>query len=424
MMTKGSSIVRVKAREILDSRGNPTVEVEVELKSGATGRAMVPSGASTGKREALEMRDGDARYGGKGVQKAVKNVNEILGPQLIGVDALHQVYIDYLLKELDGTENKSKYGANAILGISLAVARAASNYLGIPLYRYIGGVNARLLPVPLMNFINGGAHADNNLDIQEFMILPVGAPSFKEAVRMGSEIFHQLKKILRKEGKSTGVGDEGGVAPDFSTNEEALSFLMRSIKEAGYSPGSDVFLALDVASSGLYKDGRYTLEGKKLTAEELIDYYEKLVSRYPVILIEDGMAESDWEGWKLLTKRLTGKIIVGDDVFVTNPSIIKKGIEEGVANAVLIKLNQIGTLTETIEAVELATRAGYKCVISHRSGETEDTTIADLAVALNTGFIKTGSVSRSERIAKYNQLIRIEEELGEISEYAGKYLKV
>jgi enolase len=422
-MEKGSAIVRVSGREVLDSRGNPTVEVEVELKCGIVGSAIVPSGASTGKREALELRDGEKRFGGKGVLKAVKNVNEILGPQLIGVDALNQVYIDYLLKELDGTENKSKYGANAILGISLAVAKAASRFTGMPLYRYIGGVNATLLPVPLMNFINGGAHADNNLDIQEFMIAPVGASSFKEAVRMGSEIFQTLKKILKKEKKSTGLGDEGGVAPDFEGHEEAIKTLIMAIEEAGYSPGKDVLLALDVAASELYEDGKYRFEEKKLTSDEMIAYYEKLISKYPIFLIEDGMAESDWEGWKKLTKKLKDLIIVGDDVFVTNPEIIKKGIEEGIANAVLIKLNQIGTLTETLSAIELAKKSGYKCIISHRSGETEDTTIADLAVAVNAGFIKTGSVNRSERVAKFNQLIRIEEELGEIADFSGKYIK-
>jgi len=424
-MEKRSAIVRVSGREVLDSRGNPTVEVEVELKCGIVGRAIVPSGASTGKREALELRDGEKRFGGKGVLKAVKNVNEILGPQLIGIDALSQVYIDYLLKELDGTENKSRYGANAILGISLAVAKAASSFTGMPLYRYIGGINARFLPVPLMNFINGGAHADNNLDIQEFMIAPVGAPSFKEAVRMGSEIFQTLKKILKKEKKSTGLGDEGGVAPDFENHETAIKTLIKAIEEAGYSPGKDVLLALDVAASELYDDaGKYTFEGKNLTSDEMIEYYEALVSKYPIFLIEDGMAESDWDGWKKITKKLKSIIIVGDDVFVTNPEIIKKGIEEGVANAVLIKLNQIGTLTETLSAIELAKKSGYKCIISHRSGETEDTTIADLSVAVNAGFIKTGSVNRSERVAKFNQLIRIEEELGEIADFSGKYIKI
>lgn len=422
-MEKGSAIVRVSGREVLDSRGNPTVEVEVELKCGIIGRAIVPSGASTWKREAFEMRDGEKRFGGKGVLKAVKNVNEILGPQLIGIDALNQVYIDYLLKELDGTENKSKYGANAILGISLAVARAGSSFVGLPLYRYIGGVNASLLPVPLMNFINGGAHADNNLDIQEFMITPVGASTFKDAVRIGSEIFHNLKRVLKKEKKSTGLGDEGGVAPDFENHEEAIKTLLKTIEETGYSPGKDVFIALDVAASELYEDGKYTFEGKSLSSEEMIRYYESLISKYPIFLIEDGMAESDWNGWKELTKRLKETIIVGDDVFVTNPEIIKKGIEEGVANAVLIKLNQIGTITETLSAIELAKKSGYRCVISHRSGETEDTTIADLAVAVNAGFIKTGSVNRSERVAKFNQLIRIEEELGEVAEFAGKYIR-
>lgn len=420
-MEKGTSISVVKAREVLDSRGNPTLEVEVELKSGARGRAIVPSGASKGENEALELRDGDERYHGKGVRRAVKNVNEVLGPEIIGLDALHQAYIDYLLKELDGTENKSRYGANAILGISLAVAKAASAHLGLPLYRYIGGTNAKVIPVPMMNFINGGVHADNNIDIQEFMILPVKFSSFSEALRAGSEIFHTLKKILKEGGKSTGVGDEGGFAPDLSSNLEALDLLLEAIDKSGYKPGDEVFLAIDSAATSFYHNGRYRLDGKEMISEELVAYYERIVKEYPVISIEDGMAENDWEGWKLLTQAIGDKImLVGDDVFVTNPSIIRKGIKEGIANAVLIKVNQIGTLTEALEAVELAHKAGYRCVVSHRSGETEDTTIADLSVAINCGFIKTGSVSRSERTAKYNQLLRIEEELGEVGEYAGE----
>lgn len=423
MVEKSTSITEVKAREVLDSRGNPTVEVEVELKSGARGRAIVPSGASKGEREVVELRDGDERYHGKGVRKAVKNVNEVLGPEIIGLDAFCQSYIDYLLKELDGTENKSRYGANAILGISLAVAKAVSAHFRMPLYRYIGGTNARVVPAPMMNFINGGAHADNNLDIQEFMILPLDFSSFTEALRAGSEIFHTLKRILKEKGKSTGVGDEGGVAPDLNSNLEALDLLVKAIDKSGYTPGGEVFLAIDSAASAFYNDGKYRLEGREIISEELIAYYEKIIKEYPVISIEDGMAEDDWEGWKSITEAMGDKVmLVGDDIFVTNPSIIKKGISERIANAVLIKVNQIGTLTETLEAVELAHKSGYRCVVSHRSGETEDTTIADLSVAINCGLIKTGSVSRGERTSKYNQLIRIEEELKEVGEYAGKII--
>ncbi|MCD6452045.1 MAG: phosphopyruvate hydratase [Acidobacteria bacterium] len=415
----------VYAREILDSRGNPTVEVEVVLEGGVMGRAAVPSGASTGEREAIELRDGDpARYSGKGVQEAVRNVNSIIADAIISeeMEAVDQLGIDRLLIELDGTENKSRLGANAILGVSLAVAKAAAEYLGLPLYRYLGGVSARVLPVPLMNVINGGAHADNNLDIQEFMIVPAGASSFSQALRMGSEVFHQLKKVLKEKGLATSVGDEGGFAPDLSTNEEAIELILKGIEKAGYKPGKDLFIALDAAASEFYENGSYRLaaEGKELSPEELVSYYENLLSRYPIISLEDGMAENDWEGWRLLTARLGDKVqLVGDDIFVTNKKIIAKGIRESIANSVLIKLNQIGTVSETIEAVELAHRAGYTTVISHRSGETEDTSIADLAVALNSGMIKTGSLCRSERIAKYNQLLRIEEELGDEAVFLG-----
>ncbi len=414
-------IVDVWAREILDSRGNPTVEVEVYLDSGVWGRAAVPSGASTGEREALELRDGDKnRYHGKGVRRAVDNVNEIIAPELIGMDPTEQVLIDRLLLELDGTENKSHLGANAILGVSLAVAKAAAAELGLPLYRYIGGVNAKVLPVPMMNVLNGGVHADNNVDIQEFMIMPVGAPTFSEALRMASETFQVLKKVLKNKGYSTNVGDEGGFAPNLNSNREALDLLMEAIEKAGYRPGEDMVLAIDAASSSFYENGRYLFEEQELTAEEMIKWYEKVIEEYPIVSIEDGLAENDWEGWKELTSALGHKVmLVGDDLFVTNVKYIRRGIEEGIANAVLIKLNQIGTLTETLEAIELATRAGYKVVISHRSGETEDTTIADLAVATNAGFIKTGSLSRTDRICKYNQLLRIEEELDEAGIYAG-----
>ncbi len=417
-----SEIVDVWAREILDSRGNPTVEVEVYLESGAWGRAAVPSGASTGEREALELRDQDPkRFLGKGVRRAVDNVNEIIAPELIGMDPFDQALIDKFLIELDGTENKSRLGANAILGVSLAVAKAAANELGLPLYRYIGGTNAKTLPVPMMNVLNGGVHADNNVDIQEFMLFPWGAESFSEALRMGSEVFHTLKKVLKEKGYSTNVGDEGGFAPDLKSNREALDLLVEAIEKAGYKLKEDIALAIDAASSSFYEDGRYSFEGKKLSSAEMIQWYEKMVEEYPIVSIEDGLAENDWKGWKELTDALGEKVLlVGDDIFVTNVKYIKKGIENKVANAVLIKLNQIGTLTETLEAVELATRAGYKVIISHRSGETEDTTIADLSVAVNAGLIKTGSVCRTDRICKYNQLLRIEEELDEVAFYPGK----
>jgi len=419
-----SEIVDVYAREILDSRGNPTLEVEVYLESGAFGRAAVPSGASTGEREALELRDGDkTRYLGKGVLKAVDNVNNEIAEEIIGMDAEDQVGVDMKMLELDGTEYKSKLGANAILGVSLAVAKAAAEEAGLPLYKYIGGANARELPLPMMNIINGGAHADNNVDIQEFMIMPAGAGSFKEALRMGAEIFHALRSVLKGKGYNTSVGDEGGFAPNLKSNEEALEVIMEAIVKAGYKPGQDVLLALDVASSELFKDGKYTLENetrKVKTPVELVDFYENLVNKYPIISIEDGMAENDWEGWKLLTDRLGKRIqIVGDDLFVTNPKILKEGIQKGIANSILIKLNQIGTLTETLEAIEMAKRAGYTTVISHRSGETEDTTLADLAVAVNAGQIKTGSLCRTDRVAKYNQLLRIEDELDTCALFKG-----
>ena len=419
-----SEIVDVYAREILDSRGNPTLEVEVYLESGAFGRAAVPSGASTGVREALELRDGDkSRYLGKGVLKAIDNVNNEIAEEIIGMDADDQVGIDMRMLELDGTEYKSKLGANAILGVSLAVAKAAAEEAGMPLYKYIGGANARELPLPMMNIINGGAHADNNVDIQEFMIMPAGAGSFKEALRMGAEIFHALRTVLKGRGYNTSVGDEGGFAPNLKSNEEALEVIMEAIVKAGYKPGEDVLLALDVASSELFKDGKYTLENetqKVKTPVELVDFYENLVNKYPIISIEDGMAENDWDGWKLLTDRLGKRIqIVGDDLFVTNPKILKEGIQKGIANSILIKLNQIGTLTETLEAIEMAKRAGYTTVISHRSGETEDTTLADLAVAVNAGQIKTGSLCRTDRVAKYNQLLRIEDELDSTSVFKG-----
>ncbi|BCS53792.1 phosphopyruvate hydratase [Geobacter sp. SVR] len=419
-----SEIVDVYAREILDSRGNPTLEVEVFLESGAFGRAAVPSGASTGEREALELRDGDkSRYLGKGVLKAVDNVNNVIADELIGMDADDQVGIDMKMLEMDGTEYKSKLGANAILGVSLAVAKAAADEAGQPLYKYIGGAGARELPLPMMNIINGGAHADNNVDIQEFMIMPAGAKSFAEALRIGAEIFHALKSVLKGKGYNTAVGDEGGFAPDLKSNEEALEVIMEAIVKAGYKPGEDVVLALDVASSELFKDGKYTLENeaqKIKTADEMVSFYENLVNKYPIVSIEDGMAENDWEGWKKLTERLGKRIqIVGDDLFVTNPKILKEGISQGIANSILIKLNQIGTLTETLEAIEMAKRAGYTTVISHRSGETEDTTLADLAVAVNAGQIKTGSLCRTDRVAKYNQLLRIEDELDTCALFKG-----
>ena len=416
-------ILDVFAREVLDSRGNPTVEVEVTTESGAFGRALVPSGASTGVHEAVELRDGDKkRFLGKGVTKAVQNVNEIIAPELLGMSVLDQVSIDNLMIELDGTKNKGKLGANAILGVSMAVARAAADLLGVPLYFYLGGFNGRTLPVPMLNILNGGAHADNNVDFQEFMILPVGAKSFKEALRCAAEVYHNLKSLLNKKGLNTGGGDEGGFAPDLKSNEEALQLIVEAIKLAGYKPGVDVKLGMDCAASEFYKNGKYDLasEGKLLTAEELVAYYEELVAKYPIITIEDGLAEDDWDGWKLLTEKLGKKIqLVGDDLFVTNVERLEQGITKGIANSILIKVNQIGTLTETFAAIEMAKKAGYTAVISHRSGETEDTFIADLAVALNTGQIKTGSTSRTDRIAKYNQLLRIEEELDNTSVYPG-----
>jgi len=421
-----SEIVDIYAREILDSRGNPTLECEVFLESGAFGRAAVPSGASTGEREALELRDGDkGRYLGKGVLQAVDNVNNRIADELIGMEASDQVGIDQRMLEMDGTESKSNLGANAILGVSLAVAKAAAEEAGLPLYKYIGGANARELPLPMMNIINGGAHADNNVDIQEFMIMPAGACCFAEALRMGAEIFHALKGVLKAKGYNTAVGDEGGFAPNLKSNEEALEVIMEAIVKAGYKPGDDVLLALDVASSELFdkEKGTYTLENepqKEKTREEMVAFYENLVNKYPIISIEDGMAENDWDGWKLMTDRLGKKIqIVGDDLFVTNPAILKEGIQKGIANSILIKLNQIGTLTETLEAIEMAKRAGYTTVISHRSGETEDTTLADLAVAVNAGQIKTGSLCRTDRVAKYNQLLRIEDELDTTAEFKG-----
>jgi len=420
-----SIITDVYAREVLDSRGNPTVEVEVWTELDAFGRAIVPSGASTGIYEAVELRDMDkSRYLGKGVINAVENVNDIIADEVIGMEVFDQVLIDKVLVELDGTDNKGKLGANAILAVSMAVARAAANELGMPLYQYIGGVNAKTLPVPMMNILNGGEHADNNVDIQEFMVMPVGAKSFKEALRMGTEIFHNLKAVLKSKGLSTSVGDEGGFAPNLSSNEEALSTIVEAIKKAGYVPGEDVVLALDVAASGMYneEDKTYNLkgEGRILTVEEMVVYYEDLVEKYPIVSIEDGLGEDDWDGWKLLTDRLGKKIqIVGDDLFVTNTERLQKGIEMGVSNSILIKLNQIGTITETLDAIELAKVNGYTAVISHRSGETEDSTIADLAVATNAGQIKTGAPSRTDRVAKYNQLLRIEDGLGEMSKYNG-----
>ncbi len=419
-----SAILDITAREILDSRGNPTIEVDVMLEDGAMGRAAVPSGASTGAHEAVELRDGDmSRYGGKGVQKAVYAVNGEIYDALVGFDATQQVEVDTILIDLDGTPNKSRLGANAILGVSLAVAHAAADSVGMPLYRYIGGTSARVLPVPMMNIINGGEHADNPIDIQEFMIMPVAAESIADAVRIGSEIFHTLKAELSAAGLNTSIGDEGGFAPNLSSATDALDFIMKSIEKAGYKPGEDVYLALDCASSEYYEDGVYNMkgEGKKLNSAENAAYLAALVDAYPIISIEDGMDEDDWEGWKILTELIGDRCqLVGDDLFVTNPERLADGIEKGVANSILIKVNQIGTLTETLAAVDMAHRARYTSVISHRSGETEDTTIADLAVATNCGQIKTGSLSRSDRLAKYNQLIRIEEELGETAVYAGR----
>ena len=420
-----SVIELVYAREVLDSRGNPTVEVEVALESGAVGRAIVPSGASTGAFEAVELRDGDkGRYIGKGVEKAVANVNEIIAPELEGMDAFDQPAIDALMIELDGTHNKGKLGANAILGVSMAVARAAAEELGLPLFQYIGGVNAKQLPVPMMNILNGGEHADNNVDVQEFMILPVGAPCFKEGLRMGAEVFHALKKVLGEKGLACGVGDEGGFAPNLGSNREALELIVEAIKAAGYEPGKDVMLGLDVAASEMYNEEtkKYVLagEGKELTAAEMVDLYEDWTTNFPIITIEDGLDEEDWDGWKVLTDRLGKKVqLVGDDLFVTNTERLERGIEAGVANSILIKVNQIGTITETLDAIEMAKRAGYTAVISHRSGETEDTTIADLAVAVNAGQIKTGAPSRTDRVAKYNQLLRIEETVGAQARYCG-----
>jgi len=417
-------IAEVKGREILDSRGNPTVEVDVRLACGIIGRASVPSGASTGEHEAVELRDGEKeRYNGKGVLKAVCNINKFIANAIRGMDVLNQTEIDKAMITLDGTKNKKKLGANAVLGVSLAVAKAAAIFLKIPLYRYLGGINAKTLPVPMMNILNGGSHADNNVDLQEFMVMPVGAKSFSEALRMGAETFHWLKKVLSKKKYNTSVGDEGGFAPDLKSNEEAVEVILEAIDKAGYRAGKDICLALDPAASSFYKNKKYIFkksDGSKKSSEEMVEFYKKWVKKYPIISIEDGLAEDDWEGWKKLTEELGGKIqLVGDDIFVTNTERFEKGINLGVANSILIKLNQIGTLTETFEAIEMAKKAGYTAVVSHRSGETEDTTIADLVVAANTGQIKTGSVSRTERIAKYNQLLRIEEELGSAARFLG-----
>ncbi len=420
-----STIIEVHAREILDSRGNPTVEADVVLSSGATGRAAVPSGASTGEHEAVELRDGDPkRYGGKGVSEAVRNVNEVIGPRLEGMAATDQIAVDAEMMDLDGTPNKGKLGANAILAVSLAVARAAANDVGLPLYRYLGGPMARVLPVPMMNILNGGAHASNNVDAQEFMIVPIGAESFPEALRMGVETFHALKKVLTKKGLATAVGDEGGFAPMLPSNEAALDVVMQAIEAAGYQPGSDLAIALDVAASELYQDGEYVFkkgDGSRRHAEQMVDLYQSWVDRYPIVSIEDGLAENDWEGWALLTERLHDRVqLVGDDLFVTNVDRLGRGIEEGVGNAVLVKVNQIGTLTETLQCIELAKGSAYGVIISHRSGETEDTFIADLSVASGAGQIKTGSASRTDRTAKYNQLLRIAEELGDLAHYPGR----
>lgn len=417
-------IKSVYAREILDSRGNPTVEVEVQTESGAFGRASVPSGASTGVHEAVELRDGDkSRYLGLGTSKAVANVNEIISKTVTGMNVFDQRAVDYAMIDLDGTENKGRLGANAILGVSLATAKCAAASVGLPLYKYIGGANAHTLPTPMMNILNGGAHADNNVDFQEFMIMPVNAPSFKEAIRMGAEVFHSLKKVLKGKGLNTAVGDEGGFAPDLASNEEAILTILEAIEKAGYKPGEDVKIAMDVASSEFYKDGKYTLAGennKTFTSKELVDFYVEICEKYPIISIEDGLDQDDWEGWDYLTEKLGKKVqLVGDDFFVTNTKRLKRGIDRGVANSILIKVNQIGSLTETLDAIEMAKKANYTAVVSHRSGETEDTTIADIAVATNAGQIKTGSASRTDRIAKYNQLLRIEDELGSQSNYGG-----
>jgi enolase len=420
-----SEIVYVDARQILDSRGNPTVEVEVHLADGSVGRAAVPSGASTGAHEALELRDGDeANYGGKSVHKAVHHVQEVIAPEVMGMDALDQMAIDRALIDLDGTPNKSRLGANAILGVSLAVARAAADSLGLPLFRYLGGPFAHLLPVPQMNILNGGAHADNNLDIQEFMIVPVGAPSFSDALRMGAEIFHTLKKVLKRKGLSTSVGDEGGFAPGLASNNEAIELVLKAIEQSGYQPGTDVMLALDVAASEFYQDGKYVFAKstrEERTSEQMIELYRGWLDKYPLVSLEDGLAEDDWEGWEKLTRSLGGQVqLVGDDIFVTDVQRLSRGIQEGVGNSILVKVNQIGTLTETLVCIETAKKAGYTAVISHRSGETEDPFIADLAVATNVGQIKTGSLCRSDRTAKYNQLLRIEETLGSAARYAGR----
>ncbi|RJP36048.1 MAG: phosphopyruvate hydratase [Desulfobacteraceae bacterium] len=420
-----TEIVTVYAREILDSRGNPTVEVDIQLACGATGRAAVPSGASTGTREALELRDGEKdRYLGKGVMRAVENVNNIIAPAITGLDAADQFGLDQLMIDLDGTENKSKLGANAILGVSMAAVRAAADAFGLPLYRYIGGIGARYLPVPMMNIVNGGEHAANNLDIQEFMIVPVGAGTIAEAVQMGAETFHHLKKILAGKKMSTAVGDEGGFAPDFASNEEAIQVILSAIEAAGYTPGKEIGLAMDAAASEFYRDGKYHLasEGRSLSSDEMIDYYQYLIDKYPLYSIEDGLAEQDWESWAKMTDRLGRMIqIVGDDIFVTNPSIFQKGIADGIGNSILVKLNQIGTVSETLTTIEMAKQAGYSTVISHRSGETEDHFIADLVVGVSGGQIKTGSLSRSDRVSKYNQLIRIEEELGGSSRMSDQF---
>jgi enolase len=422
-MSDFTAITEIYAREILDSRGNPTIEVETILDCGALGRAAVPSGASTGAFEAVELRDDDkTRYMGKGVLLALDNVNEVIAAELEGMDAINQREIDNLMIDLDGTDNKAKLGANAILGVSLSVAKAAAIALDIPLYNYIGGVNAHILPSPMMNILNGGKHADNTVDLQEFMIMPLGADSFAEALRMSAEVFHTLKSVLKKDGMSTSVGDEGGFAPNLKTNEDAIKYIMKAIAEAGFKPGTDIYIALDPAATELFKGGKYHLEGegKILSSAEMVDYYAALVEKYPIISIEDGMAEEDWDGWKMLTDKIGKKVqIVGDDLFVTNTKRLKKGIDLGIANSILIKVNQIGTLTETLDAIEMAKRAGYTAVVSHRSGETEDTTIADIVVGVNAGQIKTGAPSRTDRVAKYNQLLRIEEELYSEAEYPG-----
>ncbi|HEY3314941.1 MAG TPA: phosphopyruvate hydratase [Bacillota bacterium] len=423
MAINGTRITAVKAREILDSRGNPTVEVDVTLAGGPRGRAAVPSGASTGAYEAVELRDGDpARFGGKGVRKAVQNVDEVIAPKVIGIDALDQKALDKKLNELDGTPNKGRLGANAILGVSLAVAKAAAAELKLPLYAYLGGITARVLPVPMMNILNGGKHADNNVDIQEFMVVPAGLPTFAEALRAGAEVFHALKSVLKKKGLNTAVGDEGGFAPDLKSNQQALESIVEAIVKAGYKPGGDVFIALDPAATELFQDGRYVLRGEGVThtPDEMVDFYSHWVAEYPIVSIEDGLAEDDWDGWKSLTDALGTRVqLVGDDLFVTNTARLQKGIEAGVANSILIKVNQIGTLTETLQAIDLAKKSNYTAVVSHRSGETEDTTIAHLVVACGTGQIKTGAPSRTDRVAKYNELLRIEEELGAAAVFAG-----